>query len=413
VINKLYIKNFRSIQDAEIPLGKMTVLTGANNSGKSSVIYALLVLKELIRNPAREVDKLFNLPFANLGNFKNVVFQQKTENVLSVGLETTENKVSSKYNVEFHSDNKITISSSLQNEEQPLAFMLSINLPFDNPNMNEFIISIENSQIKLLWDGLSGPVFSHSPEKGTLIHSDKIRGIFYDKIARPVVAPIREAFTVDSSVPYSRGFTKSNFAAIPLQHQITTEDEIATLLAKDSETQSKVAHYLKKIIPFKIFRVHTTLGTALFRLQLQDEENGILTDLVNEGTGLNQIISLLTKILYSQNSFICIDEPEIHLHPSLINRLVDVLFKIIEKENKQLLITTHSEHFISAILRNVANKTIKPNHAKIYYLKKENDATIFEHQAINDKGQISGGLKSFYEGELKAFENIFKIKDKS
>ena len=38
MISKLKIQNFRSIKDAELPLGKITVLTGANNSGKSSVI---------------------------------------------------------------------------------------------------------------------------------------------------------------------------------------------------------------------------------------------------------------------------------------------------------------------------------------------------------------------------------------
>lgn len=51
MISKLVIENFRSIEKADLPLGKITVLTGANNSGKSSLLYALLVLRDFLMNP--------------------------------------------------------------------------------------------------------------------------------------------------------------------------------------------------------------------------------------------------------------------------------------------------------------------------------------------------------------------------
>jgi len=38
MIKELSIKNFRSIREATLELGRFTVLTGANNSGKSSVL---------------------------------------------------------------------------------------------------------------------------------------------------------------------------------------------------------------------------------------------------------------------------------------------------------------------------------------------------------------------------------------
>jgi len=73
MISKIHIQNFRSIgQISPIELGKITVLTGANNSGKSSILYGLMILQDFLRNPNRSLEDLFALPFINLGGFSEV-----------------------------------------------------------------------------------------------------------------------------------------------------------------------------------------------------------------------------------------------------------------------------------------------------------------------------------------------------
>ena len=47
---KLDIKNFRSIKDQSVELAPITVLYGPNGSGKSSLLYSLLVMKNVILN---------------------------------------------------------------------------------------------------------------------------------------------------------------------------------------------------------------------------------------------------------------------------------------------------------------------------------------------------------------------------
>ena len=41
-INKLQFENFKCFKNIELELGKITLLTGANSSGKSSIIYGIL-----------------------------------------------------------------------------------------------------------------------------------------------------------------------------------------------------------------------------------------------------------------------------------------------------------------------------------------------------------------------------------
>ena len=77
MIKELTIQNFRSIREATLELGRFTVLNGANNSGKSSVLYALQVLKNVVTNPNRSVDELLNLGFLNLGGREEAVYKKE------------------------------------------------------------------------------------------------------------------------------------------------------------------------------------------------------------------------------------------------------------------------------------------------------------------------------------------------
>jgi AAA15 family ATPase/GTPase len=84
--NVLTVKNFRSIKDAEIELGIFTVLNGENNSGKSSFLYALQVMKNIVSNPNQTVDELLNLHFLNLGGINETVFQKQNDKEIRLSL---------------------------------------------------------------------------------------------------------------------------------------------------------------------------------------------------------------------------------------------------------------------------------------------------------------------------------------
>ena len=212
-------------------------------------------------------------------------------------------------------------------------------------------------------------------------------------------------------VPIRRGFSKPYYSPIPLSsNRGTTEEEIATIISLDRELISQIAHYLEKIVD-RHFSIYTTPPTAIFYLQTRHKATGFTTDLVNEGLGTNQLVTILAKIMQKSNKFICIDEPEIHLHPSIIDKLVSVLIEMAEHEDKQFFVSTHSEHFINSLLKNVVDGKIKNDEVKVYYLEKTRRETKTEFQEINADGQIKGGLKNFYDTELNNLKSFFKITD--
>ena len=188
------------------------------------------------------------------------------------------------------------------------------------------------------------------------------------------------------------------------------EDELATLLASDRDLEGRVAYYLEKIID-RMFSVRATIGTANFNLQSRDRSTGFVCDLVNEGFGTNQLVTILTKSLRKETSTICIEETEIHLHPELMDKFINVLIEIAYEENKQFIITTHSEHIVSSILTNTHTRKIEPEDLKLYYLYKDKKRINTELQKINEKGQVEGGLKSFYQTDLRDIRDFFNIKN--
>lgn len=411
MIKTLKIENFKSLKKADLQLGKITVMTGANNSGKSSFIYALLALKNTITNPNRSIDECLTLPFINLGGFKETVFLKDENNNINLEIISSEGDMEVGYKLSI---GKVTSFLEL-NAIRPFSFnsKIEIALPYPANKSEDFEFSNGDLEVKYNWNGIIGnatsvttPGFIDNPADTTQIKNINEATATFKKIFQ---LPISQFSKVDF-VPIHRGFTRPYYNPVPLGALISSEEEIATLLANDRDLAGKVTYYLEKIVE-RSFSVYSPPGIATIYLQTLDKNNGFTADLVNEGLGTNQLVTILAKIMQKNNKFICIDEPEIHLHPTIIDKLVSVLIEMAEHEDKQFLISTHSEHFISSLLKSVVKSEIRSEDVRVYYLEKTRKETHTAYQEINADGQIRGGLKNFYQTELSNLKSFFKITD--
>jgi predicted ATPase len=416
MITKLSLGNFRSIRDSDVPLGKITVLTGPNNSGKSSIMYGLLALKNIVLNPNQSMDGFLNLGFLNMGGFSQTVFWKKESSDISLGIEVLRNEVRSQYTAVLGKKK----SSLMVRAFKPYDVSLDIDVSFPYPANKTANADVTGpfGRAQVVWNGIS-PNISVTPlargemlvvAKGvadvTVVDSAD-SGDSLDSLQESINLPIEELHGVDF-IPLRRGFTKPSYASVPMQPQLLNEDELATLLSANRELEGKVAHYLEQMLD-RVFQVRFIGGTANFNLQARDRATGLVCDLVNEGFGTNQLVTILTKCLREEVSTICIEESEIHLHPELMDKLVDVFVRIAQEEEKSFIISTHSEHIVLSLLNQVAQSRIKSEDVCIYYLSKEGRETKIERQDVNDKGQIKGGLKGFYETELKQVKEFFSV----
>jgi predicted ATPase len=126
------------------------------------------------------------------------------------------------------------------------------------------------------------------------------------------------------------------------------------------------------------------------------------SDLTNVGVGVSQVIPIVTMCLAAnKGSTLIIEQPELHLHPKMQTKLTD-FFVAISQSGKQCIIETHSEHIINALRYRVA-KTASPddeklaNDVQIYFVKKDENGTLFESITMDKYAYISEWPEDFFD----------------
>ena len=120
---------------------------------------------------------------------------------------------------------------------------------------------------------------------------------------------------------------------------------------------------------------------------------GVPASIVNEGFGINQLVYMLTVCLYSRYKIVAIEEPEIHLHPSMVRELAIALAEIAVEKDRRLIVSTHSETFVVALLSQIAAGKISADDVSFVHAENPNGSTVLTQQKANRNGQIEGGLR--------------------
>ena len=163
MITKLSIENFRSIEKAELPLTKFNIFTGANNSGKSSVMYALGAYKSFMDNPNRSLDQILNLPFINMGPFKEIVFNKDEKKSISIKLDFTGTyipdksllKVSQGITFNPTTGARITVQG---HEPYEFSSQIAVALPYTLNKDVSFQFPFNQVSIKANWNGITNTI---------------------------------------------------------------------------------------------------------------------------------------------------------------------------------------------------------------------------------------------------------------
>jgi predicted ATP-dependent endonuclease of OLD family len=382
-----------------LPLKKFNVLYGQNGSGKSSVAYAPYVMRNFFVNPNQSLNSLFNFGFINLGGIDNIFFDHNYNNLIEikikVDLETTYpfynlagkylNLKDKTFQYNIVLDKYLKALNQISYKIADVEGKLNIDFPF---SLNEKVKSRIGEE-EYLWNGLTFE---------SLVNTDAA------KYVPEVLNSAFENIKTLEIISVKRGFYNPIFST----EQATDESLFAMQIRNEGTSfEGKIDYYFKQLFD-KTFRFVAIPGSTSFYLRTQNGK-GFTTDLVNEGFGVNQTVYMLIKLLKKNTSLAFIEEPEIHLHPSAQAKLVDVFTEIIQKENKQIFITTHSENIVSSVLAKIAAGELDRNDVQFFLAKLEDGETKVIPQEVNEKGQIESGLMNFMETELTNLKSILGI----
>lgn len=160
-----------------------------------------------------------------------------------------------------------------------------------------------------------------------------------------------------------------------------------TMLSNNRERYFEIENYCKAIFPEIENISPDKLPDNQVRLTLKKKNIAQKIDLLNEGTGIDQLLVIIWKIATSNpNSIWLLDEPEIHLHPGAQKLLYEFLRDETQR-GKQILVTTHSMVFMYKSKEDHVSLLLeKDGFAQIVILSKLLAAE--EHSSIQDKSRI-------------------------
>lgn len=408
IIKELEILNFRSCKDTQVCLKNFTALIGYNNAGKSNILLAIKFLLEGLSV------KSFNY-YANANNCEEPIevtalLTNIKDDLLNLLEEDHANKLRP-----FIQNEELKIKRRTfldRNEKQKIVATL-----FDGKEWKSIPSGIEQSIIKIF------PKFIHI-EAMTDAHEDSTKNK-----SGTAISKLLELISLEIQENYQQDF-------------ITSLESVSNLLSHDGSNRipalSKVDTGINEIIndffPNISVKLHFPTPTIedIFKSGTLKifEDTHTERDFNNFGHGTQRSIQMaLIRYLADlqqknpssrrSNTIICIDEPELYLHPTTIELVRDALMTL-SNSGYQILFSTHSasllssEHAINALQIHkspeLGTQARKPISEIIESLNAKYPSHFYEVFKLNNASQIFFSDEVLLvEGktELRVLPNIY------
>lgn len=458
MITKLTISNFKSFSDEQtLELAPITLIFGPNSSGKSTIIQSILGMKQTLLSPQVQGDFIANGSCIDLNSYESIVNGHDVEKNITISFSFVMNLNSTEYE-DIHSFPPIlpmtdirtagfTYSYKKDHElGSPSSYLNRFKYNIETPNSNEKKLDLDiRKGTKNFTPELSGNYYGFGDTISSFksFMSKRVERIFDGTEENPLKDGVANAigeniykvnrnvsipFTLQGVEVYS-GFpnryleqlsseiknelisvkylgplrtTPKRFYLPGTNNNIKMKGESnlgGELYESGPKTVSEINCWLKSFeIPYtlSVRNFGSKLSGDIISIVLKDQRNQAEVTPMDVGFGIGQVLPIITEAIVSRDNIICVEQPEIHLHPRLQAHLADLFIDSVisrnsSKNNKiknQWIIETHSESLILRMQRRIREKKINKELVKVYYVSADEDGAKIMALPLDDDGDF-------------------------
>jgi len=144
----------------------------------------------------------------------------------------------------------------------------------------------------------------------------------------------------------------------------------------------------------------------VFALRLFDKKTRIHASILDVGFGISQVLPIIVQSMLSKGKTLCIEQPEIHLHPKLQADLGTLLATCVKEPfSNQFIIETHSQHLILRLQRLVRQGVLTPSDISVIYVDRTGEGSKCVELRLDKDGDfIDRWPQGFFE---EGYNEIF------
>ena len=364
MIKKYFIHNFKNHADTSLDLSPVTLLTGMNGAGKSSVIQSMLLLRDTYSN-THQLSFLF---------LKGDSFSVgRTAD--AVNYNCKEDKERLRYG--FVEDNDKTYGLTYRYTMDPEASSLNMEeLSGDMEGLMSLPLFTDNFQYLSAFR--NGPQEVYDSDKNVVDMQRQLS----NKMGRG-----------EMTIYYLSKFGDEHLSIDSLCY---APEKKHTLRQQTGCWMNEISNGLQMQINQYGTRYEVRYGTE------HKGKKTIYHSATNTGYGISYILSVVVAILSAKpGALLLIENPEAHIHPSGQSALMRLIAKAAAA-GVQVIIETHSDHIINGALVARKQHLMADDALEVYFFERDDDGNAQPiHLEIGQNGMIQNAPDRFC-GQMNA-----------
>nr|WP_228454308.1 DUF3696 domain-containing protein [Streptomyces alkaliphilus] len=371
------LTNFKAFQRAELALGPMTLLTGLNSSGKSSVLHALALLHQSHTSGnllhAADIARgdrpggptapglLLNGELVGLGTGRDVLHEDFVGDEPAITLAVDEGDLRYSWTAGYEA-------------EQNLLPLIAAELPVTEGDAAP--------------EGEAAVQPTYFTAGFQYLHADRVSPAeFYPRDHHTAVGRRFLGVKGEHTVNYLR-----HFGGEEVPEALRHRDEAAKGLLPQA------AAWIGELCPGIDLQTRAIDGTDVVRLSYGfDGPRGTRRRPTSVGFGLTYALPVVVACLTARpGSLVLLENPEAHLHPRGQTGMA-LLAAAAASTGAQIVMETHSDHVLNGLRLAVKRGRLTPDRAVVHYFRTERGTTEVITPTVDREGRLDRWPRGFFD----------------